>query len=933
MDAATASSPNRLHPVGRRGRAPGRGADRRRACCALRALLLAVIVWWPAGPLAAQFYESFEGPEKSWRQADHDCSLRVTRHTRTFDQAQAGQASESIQFHAGAGTYIHLVHDIPPSRTIEELGISLWVKSNRAGLQLAARVVLPRSKDPRTGKLVTTLIRGSSYSQTGMWQKLSIDQPALLVSRQIPMLRSRLGPNVSEREAYVDLVVLNAYGGPGQTDLWLDNLELVGQVSTDISTDRGDEGPDAASASDTAAGPAARDADPPSGLPDAPLAGGGRSQLVRAIDHNGEPFAWLKSLGFNAVRVVTPPTPEQLQEAADSGLWLIAPPPVSPWPVESGAGLEPILAWDVGASVSAEMIESTRRLATQLRSVPAATRRPILCLPQEDIWQYSRIADLLVLEPPGPHGSLPLADLGAWYLQRARLVRLGTQFWASIRTQVRPAVIDQIRALGGEDAAAWTLEPEQIRLLACHAIASGARGLWFRSESRLDATDRHSILRAKILHWLNLELALLEPWVTTGQHEVELPTGEAGARASILKTDRSRLLLVMRRTADQQYVAGLADERPVTVEVPGVPETDEAYHLMEDGLRRLRQVRGTGMRITLEGSQEVSAVVLTQDRLVINYLARQINAARQERNELARGIAAQLYAAVVETHQQLLTFAPAASLTNPAGEGQSLSQARSELQHFERLAESGGHERAYEYLQRGLEQLAATRYADWKQAADAFPTPVSSPLCVTFFALPYHHALSQRLCGAIWGPNALPAGDFEQLPLLQSSGWRNLAGHQPELRTAVELSLHTPHAGRSALRIQCWPAPSASAPPTVEAPPIAIVSAPVPVQPGQILRVHGWARVPAPIQGSLDGLIVYDSLAGMDLAARIHESPDWREFTLYRAAPRAESVTLTFALTGIGEAWLDDVTVNVLEPAAQQALGPASHPPRQPIPQ
>jgi hypothetical protein len=384
------------------------------------------------------------------------------------------------------------------------------------------------------------------------------------------------------------------------------------------------------------------------------------------------------------------------------------------------------------------------------------------------------------------------------------------------------------------------------------------------------------------------------------------------------------LLLVMRRTADQQYVAGLADDRPVTVEVPNVPETDEAYRVGEDGLQRLRQARGTGAGITLEGSHEVSAVVLTQDRLVINFLARQINTSQQQRDELARGIAAQLYAAVVETHQQLLTFAPAASLTDHAIEGQSLSQARSELQHFERLADGGGHERAYEFLQRGMQQLAATRHYDWRQAADSFPTPIASPLCVSFFALPYHHALSQRLCGAVWGPNTLPGGDFESLPLLQSSGWRNLAGPQPELQTAVELSLHAPRAGRCALRIQCWPAQSGQAPTTLESAPISIVSAPVPVQTGQVLRVHGWARIPSPIQGSMDGLAIYDSLAGIDLAERIHESNDWREFTLYRAAPRTGSVTLTFALTGIGEAWLDDVTVNLLEPAASQAQSPSS---------
>lgn len=840
----------------------------------------------------------------------------MLQHTRTFNQAHGGQASEFVQFRAGSGTYIHFVHDIPPSRVIDELGISLWVKSNQSGLQLAARVVLPRTKDAATGKPHSMLIRGNSYAQAGTWQKLSIDRAAQLVARQIPMLRSQLGTDVSDREAYVDLVVLNTYGGAGLTELWVDDLEMTGQVAANVAGDR-PEDPQAASAAAPGGMPGAASSASAPNLPGSGSNGSGQSRLVRAIDYNGEPFAWLKSLGFNAVRVLTPPTPELLQEAAANGLELIAPPPLNHAPSEYGAGLAQILAWDLGESIGPELLESTRRLSVQLRSVPAETQLPLVCLPQGDIWQYSRIADLLVLEPPGPNGSWPLGNTGSWYAQRVRMMRMGTQFWASIRTQVRPLVMDQIRALGGENVAAGTLEPEQIRLLTYHAVASGARGLWFRSESRLDAQDRYTILRAKVLQRLNLELTLLEPWAATGQHAGELAPADADFRASVLKTDRSRLLLVVRRLADQQYVAGLADDRPVTVEVPGVPETDEAYRVLEDGLQRIRQDRGTGMRIALSDVHDVALVVLTQDRLALNFLVRQINAVRQQSDELARDIAAQMYAAVVETHQQVLTFAPAASLTNQAIEGQSLSQARSELQHFERLIEGGGHERAYEFLQRGLEQLAATRYYDWKAAADSFPTPVASPLCVGYFALPYHHALSQRLCGAVWGPNVLAGGDFESLPLLQSSGWRNMTGPQPEFGTAVELSVHAPQSGRSALRVQCWPTQKSDELVPPETPPISIASAPVPVQRGQILRIHGWVRVPSAIQGSLEGLIIYDSLAGIDLAERIYEAPNWREFTLYRAAPRDATATITFALTGVGEAWIDQVTVNVLEPMAR----------------
>ena len=172
---------------------------------------------------------------------------------------------------------------------------------------------------------------------------------------------------------------------------------------------------------------------------------------------------------------------------------------------------------------------------------------------------------------------------------------------------------------------------------------------------------------------------------------------------------------------------------------------------------------------------------------------------------------------------------------------------------------------------------------------------------------------------AVWGPNALAGGDLENLQLLQSSGWRNLTGQQPDVKTAVELSLHAPHSGRSALRVQCWPTRPEQTSGDLRVSADFHHQRPVPVQAGQILRIHGWARVPDPIQGSLDGLLIYDSLAGTALAERMLNAPDWREFTLYRAAPRDGTVTMTMALTGIGEVWLDDVTVNLLEPAVRQA--------------
>jgi hypothetical protein len=49
------------------------------------------------------------------------------------------------------------------------------------------------------------------------------------------------------------------------------------------------------------------------------------------------------------------------------------------------------------------------------------------------------------------------------------------------------------------------------------------------------------------------------------------------------------------------------------------------------------------------------------------------------------------------------------------------------------------------------------------------------------------------------------------------------------------------------------------------------------------------------------------------LADRIGHTKGWRQFALYRVAPQSGPMCVTFALSGLGEAYVDDVAIEVAE--------------------
>ncbi|MFM9117665.1 MAG: hypothetical protein ACKOU6_16045, partial [Planctomycetota bacterium] len=315
-------------------------------CLLIWALILPLSGVLPLGGAKAwaDLYEAFEGPEPTWTLADADCAAQLAKHLRQFKDAYRGQGCEHLRLQTGQGSYVYLSHEVTAAPIIDELKVSLWVKSDRPGIQLRLRVVLPRTEDPRTGKPITTFLVGSSYQQPGIWQQLVVEHPVLLLQRQQAVLRSQFGQQVDVRQAYVDRIVLNAYGGTSETNLWLDDLELDGFVATRI---RGESLPLVApQLKATRTAPAESDASSltrAAAVRELPRVNGSqllvghKPYLPRVVRYSGQSFIEMKDLGFNTVLLSQPPTAAQISDAQALGLWLIAPPPVAPAPVAPAA--------------------------------------------------------------------------------------------------------------------------------------------------------------------------------------------------------------------------------------------------------------------------------------------------------------------------------------------------------------------------------------------------------------------------------------------------------------------------------------------------------------------------------------------------------------------------------------------------------------------
>lgn len=853
-------------------------------------------------PIWGGITESFESAEPSLRVIDQDCWYRLEEQSRTSAQAHGGNASEHVRVAAGPGTRVLVGQRVPAARVIEELAPELWIRSDRAGLQMMARVVLPRAIDPRTGRPVVAYVTGDTYQDVHTWRQLRIEKFSKRLAEQVRILRQKHKRlRIDPLEAYVDYLAVNVHPGQGVINVWFDDLAISGYAeapATLISADGGSPQP-ANSRAELH----------PSTLPDlvrtqvpvrvqgSTVMARGRPFFARMIEHNGESFSWLHSLGFNVVKLAATPSAAELHEAATLGLWIVAPPPAGHTNTDAHGN---VLAWDLGSHLAGLDVPAIREIAARLRT--DARCPAIVGSGHRDFAALAFELDLLIHDRPALGSSFELAEQERWLRSRSQLTRNQQPFWVGIATEVAAEHAEQLELFGHTDSA-LVPQLEQIRLMAFQAIAAGARGLYFRSHSRLDGGDESARIRTAMLQSLNHELVVIEPWAAAGRDAGQVESSDPRVVAHLLQTDRARLLIALQHAAQQQFVVGpVAEKRHVSFFVNGIPITDQMYRFDQHRLEPLRAAGGN-QSFACDDVGLVTLALLTQDPLAVNHLNRTLAQSREATARLRQDVAQFM---LTETQGIVRQIDTTGNRVHQAS--QWLLEADQLLRRSDQLLTSGDSGGAYQFTSQANNHVRRVRQKYWEQAVIVFPSPISSPLCTTFSTLSTHYRLASR--GARWGGNSLAAGQCEDLQHLLQSGWQQHRDANPRITAKVELSGADNHEGRTAMRLTASESQPGDA---VEGWPLRIVTAPVSVRRGQMVRINGWARIPRAITGSFDGLMIFDSSAGPALAERIQHTRGWQEFTLYRAARRDGPLTVTFALTGLGEVWLDDISIAVAE--------------------
>jgi hypothetical protein len=929
---------------------------------------------------------SFSGRETAFIRGDANVRVEENEHDISTKSFKSQPSSEHIKLTAEAATgdaaFIHYYYETPPAPVSELLSAGVWVKATKAGVQLRARVVFPKEPDPTNPQAaLTMLIVGKTYDKSHQWDKLILENVPELVGKHLPVIQAKIGRAVNTADAYIDRLVLNLYTGPGKVEVWVDDLD-IGPVKPLARPDGAGSG---------VPGVATKQPKTVDGQPrgrQVEQRGGqifvdNRPFFFRAIRHTGTPLHVLRQAGFDTV-LLPADTPTELLADANREGWLVVPSvplaqardgddeaiaadrtPDETTPVIRKFSNTDVLFWDLGGGRTTDQGSRVSRTFELIqRSDP---RRPR----GADLWDgfqsYSGYLDVVGAHRWPLFTNLDMGRYRDWLAQRKTLTAERATFWTWVQNHLPDWYITNVMEQKPTDPFITPIgpHPEQVRVMAHIALASGCRGLGFWSD-RFLADSHQGRDRLQGMALLNAEIDMLSPVILTARERTQwLDTDNANIKAALLRGERGAVLLPIWFGSGMQFVPDQGAIPSLKITVPLVADGADPWRISPAGVECLanqtKKVVG-GTEVTINEFDLVAPIVFTNDRPGL--VAWWQDYTRKYGRLAARwalDLAAVEYEKVADVHAKLL-----AAGVQVKGADVLFKQAARFHEEARKQFAAELYDKAYQEATRALRPLRVIMRDHWQQAVATLDTPTASPYAVSFFTLPKHWELFREVQTRTPGENLLPHGGFEfngKIPekgvrVDALPGWSARFGTVDRVNVAAGIipaeklaekptprvqlpaakgqfrpgrpitspdegyAAPVPELGNSILRLEIRhrgeigkdgkPSEISDAP--LERTFLAVDSPPVRLPPGTLVRVSGWIKVPGDIVGSPDGVLFYDDAGGEPLGVRLTVEPHWKQFHLYRRVPASGQISVTMALTGIGVAYFDNIAIEPLVP-------------------
>ncbi|MEM9366714.1 MAG: hypothetical protein AAGD07_12030 [Planctomycetota bacterium] len=880
-------------------------------------------------PLLAsgQLVDSLDAYPVRWSLLSSDCDARILSHEHTRMPEAENASCESVTLKTGHGTQAILIYPIEPVRPIDDLTARLSVHALNRGMRIGLRVRFPHLISDRTRRPEQVFVFGASTSRVGEFQRIGVGNLRQPLQLKTIALRREFGSQADLRDAYVDAVVLNVYSGAGVHRIGLDLLAVDAMIpasSAPALRSRPDE--------PEPSGVTLRRPEQGTGPPFA------NRRLTRVLQYQGEPLAWLRSLGFDAIWTAATPDRDLLVDAMRNQMRVYCSPPDVADP-ELKPLLEPLAGWVVGAhmAVDSQTRLEIREQIQRVRRLPSWWQRPILINALEDERHYAAIADGLILDAP-PLWQVNQAGESRAALQR-RTAHLHQQPLAVTVPSGPPSTaIFQSQAIGNRIGStsdgpfAW----QGIWAQATDALAAGARSIWYRSSESLATGMPRDQCRALAMGFVNRHLMLIESHFDP-MSQIEKLTGLRGdyVGVRVRTSDRSLLLVTSQRRLRSETdlpLAGASGTRVWTLSgdgdaltIPLAPEDrgKPVWRLTHFNATRLSsQNRTSAASVEIISPDMVETILISDDVRAGGMAATRgnqlVRQAASDRWQLARDQLAKARNDWAHVNNlRIITSPPPTALLNASG------QAESDAEVFLRGGEPNEAlrfaSRADAWSLRALGMLGVSIHnrpggSVWVSSpawmSDNFETQMAWwPL----ISIPTGQGILRRLGVPIsphagqWSRNLLAGGDLDR-PESLDQGWDFGRRHPQWADSEARWVQRGAYQGPGAMELVAMPKTDDPLPGGYSGTVLLAQSPPVHLAADTAYRVDAMVKTMG-FQQPHQGVLVYESGASQDLGVLVRDTDGWQTITLLRHATDSHPIRVCFELIGGGECTVDSIEV------------------------